>query len=363
LGYYHQNNTGDDGFQVVFNYLQKKYYDDFVFDFYDSSSFPIDKIQLYDVVIAGGGDIIGPYFMEKLKSIKERKQIKIVAISVGIPYISSISMYGKYIDEFYIRNSNDVEYLRQILPDKKISYYPDLCYLLPKVYSEKINYEKLFPSKFYHIGIYLARPYYNPKNEKEYFNMVTKLSDVFNNLVKKKFFGKEVKIHLIPFGLRVTNDKENDDIINRHVKILMRNSNVTKMEIATNNSSENENYISPKDLKNVHQLYSIMSHMNYNICARFHSHIFSLIHRTPFVSIASTRKCKELIKNIGLESNIYPIKLNESNVPIDLEVPLLTDFIVNLIENQGETMEKINNYMDQVGVDLDNFVEIFKKLF
>ena len=338
IGYYNQENTGDDGFQVVFQHL----INDEKIDFCNPSEFDLGNIDKYSLVIFGGGDIIGPYFTLTIKKIKEISDIKIIAVSVGIPYLNNISEF-KYVDEVYLRNPEDVITVKSNFPEKIVMYYPDLCYILPQVYPSLKKFH--ISAENFNIGVCLARPYYNCNNESTYYNLISNIATVLDCLTEKNIDGKKIKLWLIPFGINKNNEKEHDRIINQHILNSCVNDNISIVEI------DNED--------NVYDVFSVIGHMDYNICSRFHAHIFSLAHRIPFTSVVTTRKCIELVKNVGLESNLIKLEKNINDFPEILDVEKTFARIYENIKNREESRVNIGKYMDLVNIDIKRFLKTF----
>jgi hypothetical protein len=336
LGYYYRFNTGDDGFKVVFDhYLKNK-----TLTYCEASTFDISKIHDYSLVIAGGGDIITPYFMEMVKKIKATKNIRVIGISVGIPYLDCIH-YCEHLDEIYLRNFHDVPKVRELFPNKKVEYYPDLCFSLNKVY--KTLRVHPISSDHFNIGVYLARTYYHKDYEAEYFNFISDLADLLERTASLTVSGKPVKLHFIPLGVNKSNTKENDYLINSHVSKLINRDVVL--------------HVIKKD--NVYDVFSLMQTMNYNICSRFHSHIFSLVHRTPFTSISSTRKCSELMYNFKLESNLIEPNKNKLLLPVSLDSNAF-EVVLQGINSRDLIKEQIHMSMDGIDAGIDELISVME---
>jgi hypothetical protein len=352
FGYYGHKNTGDDGFVVVLKWLRQKYYPNDKWEF--ANSYTELDVKTYDIVIIGGGDVIADYFMNKIKTIKESfPNKKIIAISVGIPYMNCFERYAKYIDQIYLRNIDDYHNLSKSYP--QLHYCPDLCFFLPDVYINKIITKP--KNEYFNIGVFLARPYYHIQHEKEYFDFVKSLSECFNRLLSKTINSKKVFIHLIPFGINIHNSKENDHLINNHVYNFINKSNIETNII---------NYVFDKidNLQNVREIYTLMKTMDYNICSRFHAHIFSIIHNTPFTSLTTTRKCRELMKNINLTENHYQIPTDNFDklLPLNsVHIDEIYHLIMTNISNSDNIKNKLNEYYSKILIDKELFIKSFEK--
>jgi hypothetical protein len=78
-GYLGKFNCGDDAFVDVFKYLHKKYYP------HCEITYRYECSANDDLVILGGGDVINPYFVDKIKHCKTKN---VIAVGIGLPYLS-----------------------------------------------------------------------------------------------------------------------------------------------------------------------------------------------------------------------------------------------------------------------------------
>ncbi len=365
LGYYHQKNTGDDGFKIVFDFLKEKYLPKTIhgtlsqWDYYVPNDFPIEDLNNYSLIIVGGGDIVTPYFMKHLEYFKQltlsnsysSSPIRFVAVSIGLPYPADIH-YCSIFDDIYIRNNRDLPLFKETFPDKNITYYPDLCYLLPKLYPlDWISSLNLpIKSNFYNIGIFLARTYFNPNYEKEYLQFITRLSDIFKSLSNSIFSNKPVHFYFIPFCLNNNNPYEDDNIINKQITSLLHPSTYTLVDI-------------PPSYNHIYYIYSLISCLDYSICSRFHAHIFSVIHNVPFTSITSTRKCFELMHQLDLSSNLIQLETNSDDVPITLNVPYVYNQIIQNIQNAPKTKSHLISQFQSITKLMEHFIIQIPSIF
>jgi polysaccharide pyruvyl transferase WcaK-like protein len=93
--------------------------------------------------------------------------------------------------------------------------------------------------------------------------------------------------------------------------------------------------------------------MDFGICSRFHSHIFSINNHIPFISLSCTRKVRELLKQ---------------NNMMELYCPLITNNDIPLSFNMDETVEKITKILNNseyyknkiIDVQLENYNQLIK---
>jgi Polysaccharide pyruvyl transferase len=140
-------------------------------------------------VVLGGGDVINPYFVEKVRKLLNNLyetdstlHVPLYAIGVGIPYLSQIDQGS--LDNFdYIihRNKND----QDVLFDKynnHVKWFPDLAFLLPKYTTTNMIAppfkELITTSNKKKIGVFLTRTMYN-KNDPDSYDKITAQIAVF----------------------------------------------------------------------------------------------------------------------------------------------------------------------------------------
>ncbi|AYV85544.1 MAG: putative WcaK-like polysaccharide pyruvyl transferase [Satyrvirus sp.] len=350
LGYYGHHNIGDDVYEIIFHYIQDNFLPDTEIHFIDPDILrtQLNIVTKYHLVLLGGGDVINPYFMEVVQMIKKILPLtKIIAISIGIPYPDLVNEYFPLLDLVYIRNKRDKNLRNSDV--QNINYCPDLAFLLPTIY--KSNNKKIFSKDNFNICVVLARSYYHPLYQEEYQIFITKIARTLDKLSVLQIDNKPVKIYFLPFN-NDKNTNENDHIICHDTKKIM-STNTEVLEHYPNN--------------NVKRVYYTIQNADYVICSRFHAHIFSIIHKVPFVSLSTTRKCYELMKEIGMKKQIFVPVLNELNVPVDFDEELFYQFLENNImqhQKQKIYIEQIkNSYHNSAIIFLKSLIKIIRGHF
>lgn len=334
IGYFGEYNCGDDAFVNVFEYLNKTYYPHYECHYKKN----INKIDLseYKIITLGGGDVISDYFLNSIK-----KNYNIHAVGVGVPYeseINKISLFKSVI----LRNSRDYENAKLLLPDLKIMTFPDLVFLFSKMYPKIDKFIKTSSTKM-KIGFCLTRTYYHRSYETEYTSFVIAITKIIRNLLEMNY-----QIYLIPFCINSNKIKENDCLLTHQIKkFFVNNDDVID---ACKLPEYNKKYY-------VKQTYMILNSMDFNVCSRFHAHIFSTVLRKPFVSLSCSRKCREYMKENRLDDNFYQLDVNEIDIPINLNVEQITKFIINKIENREIIVKQLETIMKEIDMKIDNFID------
>jgi polysaccharide pyruvyl transferase WcaK-like protein len=122
LGWYDQQNVGDEAFKDIFRAAIQEADPSTTVSFH--APFNPLKSPSPDKVILGGGDVIRPFYLEKIPP-----EVKVVPLGVGLGYESEIELLGNVRVPFALfRNLDDVELARS----KGISaeYCPDLTFFL-----------------------------------------------------------------------------------------------------------------------------------------------------------------------------------------------------------------------------------------
>ena len=314
FGYFSGMNVGDDAFVRVFKYLHQKYFPDSTLAFTSPATPPRNTGNL---VIAGGGDIINAYFLDAL----EETNLPIVAVGVGIPYLDVEPLVTRFA-EVVMRNKSDAYRMRDKYP---VSWAPDLAFLLPKVFPSIRRATK--PNS---IGISILQTYYHPDYPEVYTEYINEMSKLCEMLITT--LGANVV--LIPFGVNPLKPNENDLVA----------CTAIAEQVSVTVAIPVGDY--------VEYIYRTVSEMEFMVCARFHSHIFSSIHGVPFVSLTCGRKCIEFMKETRLEKEMYLFQTNEVDLPVGIDAVKIFSFIRERHANRKKMAQKSSDvggwYKDQM---------------
>lgn len=309
IGYFNECNVGDDCYKFILEHFNNENIS--FYNPYKINILPMDT----SLILVSGGDLFNMYFINKIKSIISISQLNcpVYALSVGIPYTSIITYdLLNFFNKIYLRNITDVEFLLN-LGLKNIYHVPDMAFLLPH-FMNKSNY--IIPKYDFNfnksIGIFIPRTIYSINNEELYFSFITQISNLISLLCKDHI------IFLIPFDYNHNNNKENDTIINKHIKtIFFNNNNVVDFSPFI----DYDNYIQ--------QLFSFVKLLHFGICMRFHSHVFCLMNNVPFVSLSVTRKSYLFMEENNLLDYHIKSKSNSQFIPFTFDIDMVFDKIKN----------------------------------
>lgn len=300
-GYYDRNNYGDDMYQSSFPKVFPK--DNIIFvDINKLNQYTKEILEKenFNLVVLGGGDVLTHYFLNIFNKWYYDNQLNLPchAYSVGVPYLSIIETGEIDIFDYIVcRNKADAELLQKRFGHKHISYLPDFVFIEPvksliqfsqsckqKSLTESLiesldineiqkdnlhlNFSLIIKNKPI-VSIFLAKPCINDI-------ILSKLAIFLNNNINKYNF--------IAYPLNTNQDNLNE---NDYLQSLELKKMVPELEV----------YSEKLDFDGITNL---LNKSYFSICVRLHSHIFSIMTTTPFISLYSTRKVRNLLDDFAL---------------------------------------------------------------
>jgi polysaccharide pyruvyl transferase WcaK-like protein len=260
LGWYHQKNVGDEAFKDVLLAALRDADPSATVSFH--TPFNALKAPLPHKVILGGGDVIRPFYLEKIPH-----EVKIFPIGVGLGYESEIELLGRANVPFALfRNLDDVK----LAHSKEINaeYCPDLTFFIHEPEPAPV----VLAASRKALGVFLSdeiSPTSERKESKdylyyEYFKwelaLILDLLSEFYNICFVAFSTTE----------SINDHKVSLDIF-RRMSMRDRVSFVTEpMSMA--------------------QALGVVSQFDLVISMKFHGIMFAVNQGVPFINIAETRK-------------------------------------------------------------------------
>jgi hypothetical protein len=288
IGYYDHDNAGDDQYKYSMTYFLNSMYPKASVRFLDLDKILNEIINPDELIVFGGGDVLTAYFVENLYTKFKDLNNVIIAVSVGIPFVSEImDLHEKLsrISHFYIRTKQDLERLSYVFPER-VSYFPDTSCMLGSYISgiERQNtfdghiYNKLYKIKRKLVYVCLNK---NPGiMSAEENDLIMSMTYVVSDLINQK----NCHVVFIPF------DKLRDNTI--HVPIINNLSS---------NVAMNTTLIT--DISTI-ELFKIFKLANLVISAKYHACLFAVHNYVPFIPLNTTRKIINLIKDLDNGYNI-----------------------------------------------------------
>jgi polysaccharide pyruvyl transferase WcaK-like protein len=277
FGYYDENNLGDNQFKYTIPYALEKIgiLPKSNTKFINHQTINSITFKKTDVIILGGGDVLTYFFLDKLQEIYTYfPDIRLIAFSVGISYISELSHpILLNFESFYIRTFQDVVVMKKLFGDK-IFVIPDTSFLLPNITLEyrecqcELSFQELrHPSE---IILVCLNQHLRDNFPVDYF---AKLLDNLSN-----------KHHII--FLPFCTGRQDDSIIHNDIANKMKTKNYTLYKKTC--------------LSHTITLFKISK---YSIVMRFHALLFSYIWNTNFFVILETRKTINFCLDVQLNKN------------------------------------------------------------
>lgn len=353
LGYYDKHNTGDDCFKVVFQWIASTFCPNVKLVF--SNPYDIDKVSTKHVIV-GGGDIINPYFIEKIrKCICTAEDNDVSVISVGTPYRDCVTPgYLNFAKRVWTRNECDIEFLEKTTYGK-VAYFPDIVHLLPRLLPPKKSTNKKEPGNV-SIAFCLTRTMYHRHYEKEYFNLVSKLSEVIRYMIGS---GAATEVILIPFGIDPRSKSENDCRLHDHIFEMLKGCpEIDKVSRVI--PEQGVNFDTSNPMVYAEYVDTIIREVDFAICARFHAHVFCMNRGVPFVSLSTTRKVQVLLDQWKVPDWKFDMKLSQYFSPIDFDTNELIQFINEKLASRATMKAHLDDHRNRVVMPLmDDFISQF----
>lgn len=323
VGYYDHSNLGDELFRLAFEKLLNGH----TLTFVDVDQLLNYNAFNYDAIVLGGGDVVNDYFIDKVWTWinKFKSGIRCYAYSVGIPFPSAIND-GKInlFDYVVCRNREDMPALKSKLGAYNVEYLPDFVFSLDvKKKAIKVRNK---------VCVSLARQCCRDKK------VFDKLVILLNNL------SQNYEVVMIPFNTNTENINENDIKIAMDLKEKVPLLNVIQETLS---------------MKEVIRHYK---ESKFVLCMRLHSHVLSIMANTPFVSIYSTRKVKNMIYDYSLEEYSTPMILDckycknvpggcascnqMCGTPVDFDLLSVEENIRNVIANDNVVRKMFKGIAD-----------------
>ena len=306
LGYYDQHNLGDECFKLVLrNLIVRAHHVDEVLFINPCGKLSEQELiaTVHDprtrAVVVGGGDLIRDFWMPKIKFILKDFTRPKLAISVGISY-PDCAPYLKYFDRIVVRSSADLEMIKPIRDDAQ--YVHDVSGVLAKDMPYKI-----FPTITKTIGICLAQPCFPSNDDSKRAMVDTIIDEILEGLTT--FYSKHgsdtCHIYLLPFNTNTLKDAENDLIIQ---SLFLKQFQQRKQTCPALNVTI-QAITDRLDTKQMLCLF--LSSLDMVIGMRYHSIMFSLITRTPFIALYSQPKIKNLLQDVGYASSLRDVPIEK----------------------------------------------------
>ena len=392
VGYYYHNNIGDDQYIDVFKYMFASNNNKYKLKFVDCDKLSEISVKKSDIVIIGGGDILNNYFLDKIISVFKEKSNKIIAVSVGMPYLDILINTQKLqiIDYIFIRTKQEREILGQFYCHDRIFYLPDLSFFMKgitviesaprRLYSppfcsakfvqswrtltkketlleENGNFDtiqsillKLRRGQKKIVVFSLNRHIYSRETAENYRAIVKEIASVVQCLLLRQIY-----VCFLPFNttdfIPTTDNLENDIII--HNDVYHEVSKILSTEY-TRNIIHIQTRLSTKETFELYQYF------DFAVVMRFHATLFSVYNQIPFIPIYTTKK----IRNLLLDINYIPflkceLEVDQNDLPTKIDGAILKRKLVYLMDNAelaNKTRETLSRACEEFKYNLSKTI-------
>jgi hypothetical protein len=281
LGYYDRHNAGDEQYKTSIPiFFGASFECDF--ECIDDAK-PMDSDSEYDIVLCGGGDIINPYFMDKVERIVAKYTRAVYGFSVGIPYDADLS-YVDIFDHLVVRSKYDFDLVAERLGSENVTFLPDVAFINQ---IQKVIYE---PDRdpMVRFGVCLATPIL--LNEARCTQHIASAVSTFIRAVPSE-------CHFFMFNSNPLNANESDET--GIYDVLDAMDETTRGRCVIRN-----------DAIDASNLIEAISKMDFNVCFRYHSAVFSIAAGVPIIAVAATKKMTQLMVDVELPS-IYVVNVRD----------------------------------------------------
>ena len=303
-GFFGNDNLGDVMFETAFKFLLK----DDELTFINVSEIVEAKLDIYNAIIIGGGDVMNDFYGIKYKEALFNYKGYKIAIGVGFSFEECRSRdYVDYFDDIILRSSSDLKDVSRVLGSKHTHVLPDLGFSIPLSLSVK-------PKTGKKVGIFLVGSLMS--NYGFMFTLMTYIHWLISN---------DYIIQLIPMYSEI-NIKDNDISINKKIYKTFKYTGCINM----------------CNKLTLDEFFNEISYLDYAVCFRFHSMVFCTRAGIPFVSMPLTRKVelynKELPSTVKFEIKIIRDKSYEIK---DFDINNAKTLFLAIVENKEDIKLKL----------------------
>lgn len=292
LGYYGQHNLGDECFKIVLQNLLAQAAPEcqnVVFlNPHGGESLDTLRDMIHDkstiAVIVGGGDLIRDFWMPKIRLLLVDFDRPKLALSVGISY-PDCAPYLKHFDSIIVRSKEDLSMIQPLRPDA--AFLPDMT----AVFAPKYRNHPQCPviPKSFTLAICLARPCFHTN---DLYNTAEPIANAIVEGLQSTAAIKDYtwNLVLLPFNTNGKKWCEIDIPLQQALKAILtkRGLNITSIE---------------REFDAIEMLDYLNQNVDLVLGMRYHSIMFSLITKTPFIALYSQPKIHNLIADLTVRSS------------------------------------------------------------
>lgn len=275
-GWYDKKNTGDESYKLAFPCCFPGI--DFVFS---------DSIQKADAYVLGGGDIVGPSFLNLMEPIKEKKTIFSVSVSKNNEYASL-----KDFSQVFVRDMKSMLVVSEL--GAKASFCPDLAFSLT---ADSVR------------GKELIKNYFEKDKSEKYDNVIGVVVNAHLSPSSSSVAADVYRFENFCFEMAKTIDETNASFIFIPFgKSLPWDDRIANSIVASRCKFWKKNVVIHDEIS-VQDSLDMISSLSCMISTRLHSSIFSIVGGTPFLDITHNHKNKNLLETLRADEFSLPLRV------------------------------------------------------
>jgi hypothetical protein len=311
LGFYNHDNIGDEMFIDVY----KKLFPDATLEFREISSITSEKINNYQRVIVGAGDLMNDFYGTIYDNVLANYTGYKAAIGVGFSFSDCCKRkYVTHFDDIFIRNETDLTVVSQMVGSS-------FCHSIPDIgYHATLNHVRDKNNTNKTIGIFLVGSLVNN------LSFLFSLMMFINWLILSGF-----TIELIPMYTEES-ITDNDLVINDYIMKTFAHTN----KVTNNPKMSFEKFIEK------------CATLQFAICIRYHAHVFCSRLGIPFLSLPITRKDEIFLAELPSNCVFTPELTRDTNYNVlSFNVDKAKDLFSNMRENQQTITDSLLYYSEK----------------
>jgi hypothetical protein len=282
LGWYDRGNLGDECYREAFRLL----FGDVRFACTDEvDAIPSDV----EVLVCGGGDIVNPFFVSKIRRLLKTFSGPCYAVSVGVPFSADASLLSVF-DHVFVRSASDYDVAVSAVPSSNVSRIPDLSWLLRQTYAPCLG--KSVSRR--RLGVCLAQP--------AFYGARDGVRDAVVRTVDR--LRAEYDVYLLAFNTHEQNASECDYVINDAIVRACGDGGVTDV----------------RGVRDRDGMMAYIASMDVMLCMRYHAIQYCLQARKPFAAVYTTKKVQSLLTDAGCLDCGYRLPTDGSCRPTAMDV-------------------------------------------
>jgi len=293
-GYYGYQNCGDEAFKVVFN----KYLKGLDYIFTSPKAPPPLEPEINDIILLGGGNVIGEYFLKGLNNWRG----KIWVIGVGLSSIEALYVLKELDPKVcYVRNKTELKIVKEHIPHAE--FIPELVLSLTE---DELLESTVGLDAAFSIGqgsvrndisknavvVLSDRIISYLEQGSDFTSAIESISGLTRTIEFLTFVSKYYNLHFLAFS---DNYYHPDEALNRLVAGFLPGSHdrVKFSSLASQPALA----------------YKLIKDSNLIISMKFHSMVFSLIANRSIINLSDAPKCLSLVSDFEIDKYSCPVRM------------------------------------------------------